>query len=136
VTLVADTSVVFAALDRNDPEHARCAELLSISPSVTLPAAVIVEVDWLARSRGIPRATDHLLASIDDRSVIVVDLDEEDYRRVRQLVWQYDDLPLSVVDAALVTVAERLEQTKLATLDHRHFSVVRPAHVPAFTLVP
>jgi hypothetical protein len=35
-----------------------------------------------------------------------------------------------------MTTAERLEETAIATLDHRHFSVVRPAHVACFTLVP
>jgi hypothetical protein len=40
------------------------------------------------------------------------------------------------VDASVVVVAERLEETTIATLDHRHFSVVRPLHAEAFTLVP
>lgn len=135
-TLVCDAGVVFAALDRSDREHGRCSELLSSSRSATIPAPVIVEVDWLARSRGVPHATDRLLASVDDRSIVVVDLDEEDYRRVRQLVCRYADLPLDLVDAAVVAIAERLEQTTVATLDHRHFAVVRPVHIAAFELVP
>lgn len=135
-TLVCDTSVVFAALDRNDPEHTRCAALVTSSRSITVPAAVVVEVDWLARSRGAAGAIDSLLASIADRSLNVANLDEEDYRRVRRLVQDYADLPLELVDAAVVAIAERLEQTRVATLDHRHFSVVRPLHVEAFELVP
>jgi uncharacterized protein len=31
---------------------------------------------------------------------------------------------------------ERLGETKLATLDHRHFSIVRPAHVKHLQLLP
>jgi hypothetical protein len=31
---------------------------------------------------------------------------------------------------------ERLGESKLATLDHRHFTVVRPRHLPALRLVP
>ena len=42
----------------------------------------------------------------------------------------------SLVDASVVAIAERLEQDTIATLDRRHFSVVRPLHVDAFTLVP
>ncbi len=52
------------------------------------------------------------------------------------LLRQYADLPLEFVDAAVVAVAERLEQTRVATLDHRHFSVVKPLHCERFTLVP
>jgi hypothetical protein len=33
-------------------------------------------------------------------------------------------------------VVERLNETKLATLDHRHFSMVRPRHLPALRLIP
>jgi predicted nucleic acid-binding protein len=79
---------------------------------------------------------DALLASIDRREVLVVDLDEEDYRRVRAHQRRYADLPLEFVDAAVVAIAERLEQTRIATLDRRHFGVVEPLHIPAFELVP
>jgi len=36
----------------------------------------------------------------------------------------------------VVATAERLEETIIATLDHRQFSVVKPVHCEAFTLVP
>jgi predicted nucleic acid-binding protein len=45
-------------------------------------------------------------------------------------------LPLGTVDASVVAVSERLGTHTIATLDRRHFSVVRPAHIPAFDLVP
>jgi hypothetical protein len=35
-----------------------------------------------------------------------------------------------------VATAERLEIETVATLDRRHFGVVRPAHVQAFALIP
>ena len=38
------------------------------------------------------------------------------------------DLPLGIVDAAVIAMAERLLLTEIATLDHRHFAVVRPSH--------
>ena len=46
------------------------------------------------------------------------------------------DLPLGTVDASVVAAAERLGITEVATVDHRHFSVVRPSHIDAFTLLP
>ena len=39
-------------------------------------------------------------------------------------------------DAAVVAVAERLGLPEIATLDRRHFTVVRPLHTPALTLLP
>jgi len=51
-------------------------------------------------------------------------------------VERYGDLPRGGSDASLVALAERLGAVKVATLDQRHFRVVRPRHVEALTLVP
>lgn len=136
MTLVCDSSVLVAALSPRDRAHDACAELLEHAAATAIPAPVLVEVDWIARSRGVDDAMDRLLGSVLDGSVLLVDLDGEDYRRVRSLQLRYADLPLEFVDAAVVAVAERLEEERIATLDRRHFSVVRPLHVPAFELVP
>ena len=45
-------------------------------------------------------------------------------------------MPLGTVDASVIALAERLKVAQIATLDHRHFSVVRPAHVESFELLP
>jgi len=55
---------------------------------------------------------------------------------VADLIERYRDLPLGGTDASLVVLAERHGETRLGTLDHRHFRVVRPAHAAAFELVP
>jgi uncharacterized protein len=59
-----------------------------------------------------------------------------DWLRIAELVEQYADLPLGTVDASVVAAAERLGATTIATLDRRHFSVIRPRHVESFELVP
>jgi predicted nucleic acid-binding protein len=135
-TLVVDTSVVFGALDAGDPDHASCAETVSAGAALVLPAPVVVELDWIARSRGTLDATSALVNGLLDGSMLVANLELEDYARSIELVEKYADLPLDLVDASVVAIAERLEQDTIATLDRRHFSVVRPAHVDAFTLVP
>jgi predicted nucleic acid-binding protein len=56
--------------------------------------------------------------------------------RAADLVEQYASLPLGTADAFVVAVAEKYRAVNIATLDRRHFSVVRPSHVPAFTLLP
>ena len=135
-TLVVDTSVVFGALDVGDPDHASCSETVSAGVALVLPAPVVVELDWIARSRGTLDATSALVNSLLDGSVLVANLELEDYARAIELVEKYADLPLDFVDASVVAIAERLEQDTIATLDRRHFSVVRPLHVDSFTLVP
>ena len=53
-----------------------------------------------------------------------------------ELVETYADLPLGTVDASIVATAERLGEASVATLDRRRFTIVRPAHVEALTLLP
>ncbi len=90
----------------------------------------------LAASREKPRAIGAFLDSVADGTIGIVGLDTRDYARARQFVTRYADLPLSFVDAAVVTIAERLEEDTIATLYRRHFSVVKPLHCERFNLVP
>jgi uncharacterized protein len=63
-------------------------------------------------------------------------VDPRDTLRIAELVARYHDLPLGTVDASVISAAERLGVTEVATLDRRHFTVVRPRHVEAFNLLP
>ena len=134
--MITDTGVVYAAMDRSDPSHGACAELLErTGDPLVVPSPVLVELDWIGDARGVP-VLDATLASVENGSIEVIDLSPADYNRIRELCRQYQDLGLGMVDASVVAVAERLEEDTIATLDHRHFSVVRPRHVPSFRLVP
>ena len=59
-----------------------------------------------------------------------------DWIRIAELVHTYRDLPLGTVDASVIAAAERLGVTSIATIDRRHFTVVRPRHCDAFELLP
>lgn len=76
------------------------------------------------------------LESVADGSFELVNLTRLDANRIAKLVDRYDDLPLGTTDASVIALAERLGVDEIATLDHRHFRVVRPSHVEAFTLLP
>jgi uncharacterized protein len=73
------------------------------------------------------------LRSLESGIFQLVELTDTDLLRVASLVERYSDLPLGSADASVVAIAERL---RVFTLDARDFSVVRPAHVPAFILLP
>jgi len=53
-----------------------------------------------------------------------------------ELVEQYASLPLGGSDASVIALAERLRIDKVATLDRRHFTVVRPRHQASLILLP
>lgn len=137
MALVVDTGPLYAAADRTDDFHGACSRLLTeTDETLAVPAPVLVELWWLTHRRLPPDVFDRFLATVVDGSLTVIDLTEADYRRIRELLRRYEDLPLDFVDAAVVAVAERLDEPKVATLDRRDFSVVRPRHVVSFTLLP
>ena len=76
------------------------------------------------------------LRSLATDTLTVEALTSADYGRAAELVDGYRDLPLGTVDATVIAVAERLHVTTIATLDRRHFSVVRPDHTTHFELLP
>jgi len=76
------------------------------------------------------------LRSLADGDFTTVDLTVADFARMADLVVTYGSLPLGTTDASVVAVAERLKVAEVATLDRRHFTVVRPSHVNALTLLP
>jgi predicted nucleic acid-binding protein len=136
VALVLDTGVVVAALMRDDRHHAACRRLIDeTSEMLILPSPVLPEIDYWVSRIG-PGAMIGLLGEIETGSFVVEDLEDEDYARVAQLVDRYSDQDLGFVDAAVLAVVERLGERTLATLDHRHFSVIRPRHLDVLELVP
>jgi hypothetical protein len=136
--LVVDTGVLFAVADAADQDHAASDELLASRPAreLLVPTPVIVEASWLIESRLGPGAEAAFLMSLAAGELVRVDLLDQDWDRVVELVVQYADLGLGLVDASVVAVAERYQTATLATLNHRDFGVVRPRHVDAFELLP
>lgn len=137
MALILDTGPIYAALDRSDADHAVCRSLLETATErLVVPAPVLVEVEyWTQRRLG----TGAWLAFLDDvanQAFWVENLAAEDYLRVRELCDRYADADIGFVDAAVLAVCERLGEPKIATLDRRHFSTLRPRHVNTLTLLP
>jgi uncharacterized protein len=137
VALILDTGPLYASLDRSDADHAACRALIEgANEPVVIPAPVLVEVDYWIHARLHSGVLVALLGDIADGAYLVEDLHPGDYRRVRDVCDRYGDSDIGLVDAAVLAVVERLGEPKLATLDRRHFSMLRPRHVDALELLP
>ena len=127
---------LYAATATRDRNHRRSIELLSSAPRpLVVPSLVVTEVAYLLGDRIGPHAEIAFARSLERGELLVEPVVDSDWRRIVELTEQYADLPLRIVDASVVTVAERDLDT-IATLDHRHFATVKPRHVAAFILVP
>ena len=134
MTLVIDTGVLVAAARPAEPEHDSCRGLLETTTERRMvPAPVLVEVECFMRE---DPAWEALLDDLIAGGLDVAELTAGDYERVRDIMRQYRDLRVGLVDAAVLAVVERLGEDKLATLDRRHFAVMRPAHISSLRLLP
>jgi predicted nucleic acid-binding protein len=136
VTLILDTGPIVAALNADDPDHARCAALLADADDLLIPSPILVEVDyWLVKLGGTQVWVD-FVADIVRGAYRLAHPTDADLARAAELESAYEDLDLGLVDASIIALCERLGQTALATLDRRHFSVVRPRHCSHLELLP
>lgn len=137
MALILDTGPLYASLDRRDADHIACRHLIeTCNERLVIPAPVLVEVDYWIHARLNAGVWSALLDDIIVGAYAVEALQTPDYLRVRELCDRHTDLDIGFVDAAVLSVVERLGETKLATLDHRHFTFVRPRHVEALELLP
>jgi uncharacterized protein len=135
LALILDTGPLVALVDRSDPDHDRCRELINAATEVRiLPVYALVEIEYQLRPWHGGFAG--LMRDVDAGNLEVHLPDPTELARATALVEEYADLPLGLVDATVLACVERLREPKLATLDRRHFSVVRPKHVAHLQLVP
>lgn len=134
--LVVDTSVLLAAADNADPDHQACAEAIQNAGPLVTTALVVAETAYLIGRQLGAAAEARFFRAVADGELQIETLTPAETRRIADLIETYADLGLGGTDASLIVIAERMKVATLATLDRRHFSVVRPAHTAAFELVP
>jgi predicted nucleic acid-binding protein len=138
--IVCDTGPLVAAALANDDHHHACVELFTglhlARRPLLVPATVVAEVGYLLGREAGPKLESLFLDSLAAGDFTLVDLTAADFARAAELVRRYGDLPLGTTDASVIAIAERLDVTEVATLDRRHFAVVRPRHTTALILLP
>ncbi|GAA5161043.1 type II toxin-antitoxin system toxin ribonuclease C26 [Pseudonocardia eucalypti] len=135
--IVVDTGPIVALLNDRDDHHERCRDFLANYPGPLLvPTTVFTEVCLLAERRRGTRAELAFLKDVRAGLFTLLDTASADLERIAELVDKYRDLPLGTVDASVIALTERLNLPAVATLDRRHFSVVRPRHVGTLALLP
>ncbi len=137
--IVFDTGPLVALVDTDDDAHDKTLTWFRSAwhQPMVVPAPVLGEA-WYLIGKTCGAAVEAQFLADLARGAFgeVITPTPLDLSRTGELVAQYADLPLGGTDACVIAVAERLGTTTVATLDRRHFSVVRPSHIPALTLFP
>lgn len=124
--IVADTSALIALIDADSAQHAALRSWFEADPDQwILPWAVLPETDYLLATRIGARAQLSFMQDIAEAQYAVEWGSIADLVRAQELCERYRSLELGLVDAVVMAVAERLRADAIATLDLRHFGVVK-----------
>jgi predicted nucleic acid-binding protein len=134
--MLVDTGPLYALADADSALHEPVRNYVMGTVEVLLvPVTVLPEVDYLVANRLSPHASLTVLQAIL-REMRVDNVTPADLARSLELMGQYADAALGIVDTSIIAIAERLRITRVLTLDQRHFRFVRPRHCDAFQLLP
>lgn len=127
MTVIADSGALYALYDADDANHAKVRKALeTMSETIVVPVAILSELDYLLNEfLGVPAELDFLDGVLSGHFTMEA-FSEDDLRRCRELIEQYHDLNLGLADAAVVATAERLNVSRILTVDERHFRAVKP----------
>lgn len=128
---------MYAQVNGKDSWHSDVinVELNPIEP-IVLPIPAITEVTFLLQ-RDLGRyAVWEFLETLAQTDILLKSPASIDFERAADVLRNYNDANIDFVDACIVAMAERLNITKILTVDRRHFQLFRPNHCEAFEILP
>ena len=133
--ILVDAGPLVAIMGGDDEHHAKCTATIQNArgPLATVWPA-LTEAMYLLGDQ--PEAQEKLLEMVEAGPLKLLPLEVNDLPRIRELMRQYQDLPMDFADAALIRVAEREGVRTIFTLDRRDFSVYRLHGRTRPTLIP
>jgi predicted nucleic acid-binding protein len=134
--ILADTSGIFAALDRSQRSHVAARTAVEAGEVLILSPFVLAELDYLLSTRISSSASIELLRDVESGSYELAPFTPEDIGEARHVVERYDDLGIGLADASIVVLADHYDCNRVLTLDERHFRALRTTAGAAFTLLP
>jgi uncharacterized protein len=135
--LIVDTSALLAFYIPRDPRHAAVRDLLSkASDDLTVSPYVVAEVDYLVLTREGVRSELAVLRDLTSGAWDLVEFEQEDLRTAIDVIDKYSDHEIGLADASNVVLASRYSTRTIATLDHKHYSMLRPLRGGRFSIVP
>lgn len=115
-SVLLDTGVIVALLDRSERRHAECARAIQgLGAALITCEAVVAEACYLLR--GVPGAPAAVLANVSKGVFQVPFQLTAEAGDVASLMERYADVPMDLADACLVRLAELVDSPRILTLD-------------------
>ena len=136
MTALLDTGLLLAVLDSDDDLHAVSALALEEELEPILPDVVLPELSYLVQRELDTSVLVRFLRAISGGELTIEQTRTADLSRAADILEKYADSGVDFVDCVIVAMAERLNITRILTVDRRHFSLFRPNHCSAFEIAP
>jgi uncharacterized protein len=136
--IIADTSGLYTIFNRRQPEHqaARVAVEHDGGPLLLSPL-VLAELDYFILTMLGAQAEQKVLTELRSTAYRLASFTDDDFKLASEVAGKYSDMQLGLTDASIVVQAARHKTTKILSLDHKHFTAVRPLTGDAsFILLP
>lgn len=136
MAVLLDTSCLYALLDKDDRHHKDTIKFAeTTNETLLIPEIILPEISYLVNKYLGVEVEVKLLSSIKEGELALETFLPADLERVIEVISTYKDKKIGFVDASIVAIAERLNITKIFTLD-KHFRIIRPRHIATFEIYP
>jgi uncharacterized protein len=135
--VIVDTSVLLAYFDAAEPDHDGVARVIEGSRDILVVSPyVVAELAYLVATRVGIEAELAVLVELSSGAWELADFSASDMEQCAGIIEKYRDQRIGIADASNVVLADRYRTRKIATLDRRHFEVLRPIGGGRFTVIP
>ncbi|WP_026877762.1 PIN domain-containing protein [Jiangella gansuensis] len=135
--MIVDTSALLAYFDTDEPQHGAMADVINAAtePLIVSPY-VVAELDYLVATRLGVQAELAVLTELAGGAWELPCIGPEELGQIATVIRKYADQQIGAADSSNVVLARRFGTRVVATLDRRHFEVLRPLDGGRFRLVP
>jgi hypothetical protein len=121
--ILIDSGPLIALFDASDKYHHEAVNFIKTNkyPLVTTLASITEALHLLDFNRN---AQIDFLEWVHRGAVEIHHIENNDFKRLKELTEKYRDLPMDFADSCLVYIAEKLKLNTIATID-RDFSIYR-----------
>ncbi|MGB3894153.1 MAG: PIN domain-containing protein [Mycolicibacter sinensis] len=135
--MIVDTSALLAYFDSAEPDHAAVSRAIhDADEELVVSPYVIAELDYLVATRVGVDAELAALRELSGGAWELAGFAAADVDQAAAVIGKYRDQNIGIADASNVVLAKRYQMRTIATLDRRHFGVLRPLDGGRFTVVP
>lgn len=136
MTALIDTGFMFSVLSRREKHHLACLKAYRREPEPLIPVPILPELAYFALPELGYQQFAAFLEMVTFRTPRLVHATQADMIRTAEIMREYADIKIDFADCVIMAMAERLNITRILTIDQRDFRIFRPKHTLAFEILP